>query len=326
MKTRQIFTWVAILAVLVPSMTFAQNSEARFGTDSATCVINLSLYREFAKQKNYKDAYKPWKWVYHNCPRAMQSIYLDGLRIMDSRLQHEKNVEKRNHTIDTILMIYDGRIKYFPVNTSTGKSQEGYLLGRKGMDAFLYRQDKPEEAFNILKSAVEIDGKETPIDVMQFYFNSVVAMVQKGSVDKSAIVDVYDQLSEMLENSINAETDSTVLNELYFARNNVEKLFEPYATCEDLISIYKPKFDANPNDLTLLKKITKILDKKRCTDSDLFLTATENLHKLEPSANSAYLMALRNMKEENYLQAIDYLKEALSLYDMKDKRPGLITS
>lgn len=320
MKTRQIFTWIAILAILLPSLSVAQNSGARFGADSATCVINLSLYREFAKQKNYKDAYKPWKWVFNNCPKAMQSIYLDGLRIMDYKLQNAKTAAGQQNIIDTIMLVYDNRIKYFPVNTATGKSQEGYLLGRKGMDAFLYRQDKPEFAFEILKKAVEIDGKETSIDVMQFYFNSVVAMVQKGITDKSAIVDVYDQLSEMLETSLNSESDSTVIHELLTARNNVEKLFEPYATCDDLVSIYKSKFDANPNDLNLLKKITKILDKKRCTDRDLFFAATENLHKLEPSANSAYMMAVKNMKEENYSQSIDYLKQAITLYDDNEKK------
>ena len=36
---------------------------SKYGTDSANCVIHLSLYREFYKQKNYKDALPHWRWV-----------------------------------------------------------------------------------------------------------------------------------------------------------------------------------------------------------------------------------------------------------------------
>ena len=34
-------------------------SQNKYGEDSVNCVINLSLYREYYKQKNYDDAIKP---------------------------------------------------------------------------------------------------------------------------------------------------------------------------------------------------------------------------------------------------------------------------
>ena len=65
----------------------------------------------------------------------------------------------------------------------------------------------------------------------------------------------------------------------------------------------------------MLKKITKILDKKDCTDSDLFFKATENLHRLEPTANSAKLMGIMYIKHKDYNKAVEYLKQAISLYE-----------
>ena len=34
---------------------------SKFGSDSVQCVTNISLYREYVKQKNYDDALTPWR-------------------------------------------------------------------------------------------------------------------------------------------------------------------------------------------------------------------------------------------------------------------------
>ena len=71
--------------ILPPAVLFAQEEDdsddgmsgsGRYGEDSITCVMNISLYREFFKQwkaSNYesetvKDAIGPWRWVFLNCP------------------------------------------------------------------------------------------------------------------------------------------------------------------------------------------------------------------------------------------------------------------
>ena len=36
---------------------------SKYGADSASCVMHFSLYREFYKQNNFKDAMPHWKWV-----------------------------------------------------------------------------------------------------------------------------------------------------------------------------------------------------------------------------------------------------------------------
>ena len=57
----------------------------KFGPDSAArmeCAKNLSLYREYVKQKNYVDAYNPWFKVFYACPKASKNIYIDGVKII----------------------------------------------------------------------------------------------------------------------------------------------------------------------------------------------------------------------------------------------------
>ncbi|MBU3927872.1 MAG: tetratricopeptide repeat protein, partial [Bacteroidetes bacterium] len=93
-------------------------------------------------------------------------------------------------------------------------------------------------------------------------------------------------------------------------KGNIEITFEPFANCIDLVRIYQKKFDATPDDIGLLKKITKLLDKKECVEAPLYFKATINLYKIEPSPESAYLIGKMMLLEKKYEEAIPYLEEA----------------
>ena len=99
-----------------------------------------------------------------------------------------------------------------------------------------------------------------------------------------------------------------------------EQMIEPFASCDKIIPIYEPKFKANPNDIELLRKITTNLDRKNCTKSDLFFAATENLHKLEPTPKSAYMMGKMLIDKENYKEAAVYLEEAVKTFEDNDSK------
>ena len=62
-----------IIIILFVKSANSQDIMSKYGTDSAQCVRNLSLYTEFYKQKNYKDAYEPWKKAYAICPKITKN-------------------------------------------------------------------------------------------------------------------------------------------------------------------------------------------------------------------------------------------------------------
>jgi tetratricopeptide (TPR) repeat protein len=78
------------------------------------------------------------------------------------------------------------------------------------------------------------------------------------------------------------------------------------------------RFDADPQDIENLRKITSILDKNKCTDSDLFMKATDNLFKLDPNPQAAYMMALIYDKNGNYDKAAKALEDVVRLTDDDD--------
>ncbi|MBN3035796.1 MAG: tetratricopeptide repeat protein [Bacteroidales bacterium] len=316
---------VPVLPVFSQNETDDESEEeggvSKYGDDSATCVMNISLYYEFYKQwkqSDYKnnavrDAIAPWRWVFLNCPESTQNIYIHGLTITEHRIQNETDKDRRERLIDTLLMVYDRRIQYY--------GKEGYNLGRKGVDLYKLRPNAYEETYHILGKSIELQGNKSEGPVLIYYFRAAEKMVKAEKLDKMVLVDIYDQVSQIIDFNLKKYAgDNRKLVNWENIKGNIELSFEPYATCEDLISIYAGKFESNPEDIDLLKKITKILDKKKCTDSDLFFSATEKLHKLEPTANSAYLMGKMYIKKENYARAATYLQEATLLFEDDNDR------
>jgi|TARA_Y100000031_G_C8247031_1_gene398611 tetratricopeptide (TPR) repeat protein len=298
----------------------------RYGADSAACVMNLSLYREFYKQwkqSKYKntgslnDALKSWRWVYSNCPKATENIYVDGVRMFGYKIKKEKEASLKQGLIDTLMLIYDQRIKYFPVHYKTKKPQVGKILGRKGVD--YYKLDPAKnylETYEILDDAIELDAENAKGPVYIYYFRSITKMAQKGDTDTTMVVDAYDMISDYVDDNLTKYEiagKSKESEEWLNIKGNIENTFEPFANCTDLVRIYQKKYDANPEDIELLKKITKLLDKKDCIDSKLYFNATVSLHELAPSPESAYLIGKMMLMDQQYNEAVPYLEEAIKM-------------
>ena len=47
----------------------AQTLDSKYGLDSVKTLENASIYSEFLKQKNYKEALPAWRYVFNNAPK-----------------------------------------------------------------------------------------------------------------------------------------------------------------------------------------------------------------------------------------------------------------
>lgn len=318
-----------VLIIGLSSLTFGQEPlEAKddlpkYGLDSVECVKNLSLYRGDAKQwkasgyKNeelLKSAAKYWRYVLNNCPKATENLYVDGTKIVNVLIKKEKDISKKLSLVDTLMKLYDLRAHYFPLHYKSKSPQVGAILGRKGVD--YYKIDPAKNyigTYEILGKAIELDKNRAKGPVYIYYFRSITKMAQKGDIDTAAVVDAYDMISDYVDANIDyyVKKGNTKKKEEYEnIKGNIENTFEPFANCNDLVRIYRKKYEANPEDIDLLKKITKLLDKKECFEDPLYFDATVALYKLEPSPESAYLIGKMLLKEGKYSEAVPYLEEA----------------
>lgn len=292
------------------------DDDPQFGKDSVKCVENLSLYREFFKQwkaskyssNTIQDIIPPWRWVYNNCPKASKNTYIEGVTIVDYLMNSSKTADLKNKYFDTLMLLYDQRIKYF--------NQEGFVLGRKGMDILKYKPDAIELAYPILKKAIDIDGGNADQAVFVYLFETTIKMTVAEKLDKSVVVETYESKMPLIEGNISAFADKAdKLKEWQNVKEIYETAFQPFATCEVLIPIFEKKWAEAPNDIDLLKKITSTLDKKRCTDSQLFFDATVKLNELEPSPVTSLYIAKVYLKNNEYQKAMPYLENASQIED-----------
>jgi tetratricopeptide (TPR) repeat protein len=141
-------------------------------------------------------------------------------------------------------------------------------------------------------------------------------MAKEGKSDSTIIFDTYDISTQVIDKNLKKnEGNAEETANWQTIQTNVELLLEPFATCKDLVSIYRKKFTETPDDLELLKKITKILDDKKCQSDPLYFETTKKLYEIEPSPASAYMIGKMLLNEGKYAEAIEYLKETEKLED-----------
>jgi len=277
------------------------NAQGKFGHDEQTCKENLSMFREYYKQKNYIDAYDPWIWAFKNCPASSQNIYKNAPKIIKEKIQMDK--ENKAAYVDTLLMVFNKRIKYF--------GGEGYVLGLKGFELVQIDQNRSEEALAYLKKSLELEGNNSSVQAVYGYMKAMVNLEKIGVKTKEDVLEAYTWISGIVEFNIINETKATK----YFIKysEKIEKLFTPYANCNDLISLFSKKFQFNTDDLKLVQRITKLLNNKKCTDSDLFFKASHRLYELDPSAASADKMSKMSIAKGKTSDAIVFAKKAVEI-------------
>ena len=291
-----------VLLVGILFFSFNVYAQTKFGLNEQECKENLSMFREYYKQKNYTDAYNPWMWAFKNCPESSQNIYKNGPKIIKQKII-ANDLENKSAYIDTLMMIFDKRIQYF--------GKEGYVLGLKGYELVSVDKNRSEEALRYLNQSLDLEGNNSSVQAVYGYMRAIVNLEKSGVKEKSDVLEAYNRVSEVIDFNINSQSKSAKFF-IKFAPK-IEALFTPYANCDDLLALFSKKFDSTIDNIKLLKRITKLLSEKGCTDSELYFNVSSRLYDIDPSALAAYQMCKMSISKDKKDKAIEYAKKALEL-------------
>jgi len=199
---------------------------------------------------------------------------------------------------DTLMMIFDQRIKYF--------GKEGYVLGLKGYELINIDKSRSEEALGYFQQSLEIDSNNSSVYAVYGYMKAIVNLEKKGEKTKQDVLEAYARISGIV--------DYNIVNETFIQYSEkIENLVIPYANCEDLIAVFSVKFDPATNDVSFLNKVTKLLADKKCSTHQLFFDASSRLYELEPSASSADKMAKMSIAKGKSTAALGFAKKAMEM-------------
>ena len=302
---------VAAMALMSSNKVSAQG---KYGPDSTECIKYLSYYTEYYKQKNYDSALPNWRKAYHYCPPSSRySMLSDGSTLLRNLIQKNKNNPVyKAQLVDSLMTIYDQRVQYFPKYAISS-------LNNKALDMSNYMKDEPMKLLEGLTAIVDQTKEQTRTNVFVFQLNTAIDLYKMGMVDPETVIDIYDKgvmyLGQVTpKNEVEQRSIAKTIEdfETLFIQSQV-------ASCENLVALFTPRVEADPQNLDLAKNVVKIMSiTEGCTDNDLYLTAVNTMYTMEPSANSAYYLYRLYSGRNDYDNAVKYIEEAIASADSDD--------
>lgn len=329
MKLFKIFVfWVGLMIILPVS---AQNSEE--------CLQDLSIFAEYAKVKNYDEAYGPWLKVREACPSLNVAIFSYGERILKDRIK-KATPETRDAETADLIKLYDQWLENFP--TRRNVSVSGDIISSKAQAMLDYKTADKMEVYKTFDLAYQTDAKSfsNPKELYN-YFKTLYDLYKEGNqgVTMEQLFNKYEEVSEKFEiESINLAKKLDVIlkkqeegtplssrevrskrvyginsNAIGTFLSNLDAIISKEATCVNLVPLYKRNFEEFKSDAVWLKRAASRMDSKECSDDPFFVTLVEALHTLDPSADSAYYLGILKDKAGDSQEALKYYEESISL-------------
>ena len=298
------------------------------GGDIQECKTYISFYHGYFKQDDFERALPNWRVAYRICPPTHSSnLYLHGENIIRYYLDNDKvSAAEREGMLDTLMRLFNERSQYFP------KSRLAQM-NRKGLDASKYLSDESRK-MEIYKEVLDVNGIDTDPQIVFFYMLGTLDNYKEGNADAEKVITTYDSMMELLEtagknnaatlaalvpgskdyekNLKSAKKDSTSISN---TKKDVEDLFiaSRVASCENLIDLFTPRYEADPDNVELIEKIVGMLNNADdCNKNDLYFATATKLYQMKPSYTAAYSLFRLNAGRDNVNEAIKYLEEAIA--------------
>jgi tetratricopeptide (TPR) repeat protein len=244
-----------------------------------------------------------------NVPNHHISLYIQGLELFDKLATLEKAPEKRKAYIDSLMLIYDLRIK--------NCGDEANVFNRKALSFVKFNANaQPVETLQMLDKAFELNGNDILESTIVPYFHVVRLNFLNKKITEDDVLTRYDKLIELVDAKIQkAQSEGKPVDKLQKMKEDLEALLLATVTinCDIVRSKFVPKFKANPDDIEMAKKIFTFMLKDKCTDDPIWLEAAEVVYKNEKNCGLAKNIGILHLSRENYEQAEQFLKEAQEL-------------
>ena len=310
---KRILSLISFLAVAIcGTALYAQNPNDKYGPNSTECLKYISYYEEYFKQKNYDSAIPNWRKAYELCPvTSRYKILQDGTTLMKYLIKkNELNSEYKEKLVDSLFVIYQKRVDYWPKHK---KSSLNYMA----TDIYNFKQDNPEELYEGLSQIIDQLKADTDAKTFPLYMKVACDLYQAGKLEPEKVIETYEKCVEYLGliDVANNETKQRFVEE---NTNDVQSLFitSQVASCDNLIALFGPRYEADSQNLDLAKNIVKMmLITEGCTDNDLFLNAVTTVYTLEPSHTSANWLFKLYAGRGDVDNAVKYMEEAIAAED-----------
>lgn len=312
----------ALFALSCATAAFAQTGASdgsRFGhgQDSLNCLKNISIYTEYVKTNNFKDAYTPWKAVFDEAPWAQVATYTNGAKILRALIAQEKDAAKQKEYFDQLIKVHDQRIQYLEQLNSLvrNKTTKGDILGNKAHDYFTMGGQDINAAYDMFAEAVAAEKHNLPYYVLMEFVDASAQKMKADESHKEQFIQDYIATSGYADEAFKAAAKESAKKNYKTAKDNIDAHFinSGVATCDNLQAIYAPKVEANKTNLDYLKQVISVMQMLGCTEAEAYFAASEAAHAIEPTAATAIGCGYMYYKKGDLDKCLSYFDNAIEL-------------
>jgi hypothetical protein len=308
------FAYILFAAAALVLSGSVSSAQGKYGADSAECIKYLSYYQEYYKQHNYDAALPNWRKAYKLCPpTASQNMFVHGTTLMTRLYSATKDAAARAAIADTVIALQDQRLATYPKNKIS-------ILNNKGNYIIKYKENDTKFVYDNLNDIIEKIGAEARPSLLVYDLQSSIKLYKEGALTADNVIADYNKVIDCINNAVAKNDEEAAQNAS--VKRDLESIFadSKVASCDNIIAIFGPRFEENPNDQALVTTIVKLMNSAEdCFSNDLYLKAVTSMHKNEPSAQSAYFLYKLNSSRDNVDEAISYLEEAVAGADAENK-------
>lgn len=280
-------------------------------SEEVQCELELSNMAEFMKIDLPDYAYSAWKKLFEHCPDASKNIYISGAKIYVDKLRKVEDPQRKQELLDTLMMIYDRRIKYY--------NEEGYVMGRKGMDIIRFNEKEFEKAYEAFSRSTEIRKGETDLNVITGLIQTGSVMLRSEKITPVEFLSDYMTASDILEQKRATGQNPAKLKRV---KTIMDKILSNtrISDCDAIKNALTEKVNAPDVDGDFLKLSLDLLTVSGCDNTEFYSTVNERLMEVEPDPALAYEVAKYSLKNDDFEKAAEYLRKAIDYEEEPEQK------
>ena len=317
-----------------------------FGQATVNCAEKLSIFAEMAKTKNYgEETFKHLQELRKDCATLSEATYIYGERIYNFRIDNAKTPADKEKEVRELMKLEDEYRTHFPAKVKG-------IDVKKAMALFENNVGTSDEVYQLLDTAFKTDKDNfSNPKALYVYFEIYVNDFEAGKkgIQLQDVFTKYDEISDKigeeekvvsdaLDALIQKEDSGTVLTDkenrykenhqinmdaFETIRSSMDAKIAQLATCERLIPFLGASYEENKNNEEWLRRAAERLDRKGCSEDPLFSKISDALHKLNPTAESAYNLGVSFYSKKNTTKALEYFNQSAELQKDNTKKANV---
>ena len=323
MKSKIIIAGLAVMLGL-SGLANAQCKEWNWGDNPDVSKEKYVLHNDLVKAEQYKEAIPAHNWLLENTPDLQRAIYINGEKIYSKLADDEKDEAQKAIYVDSLMLIYDMRIKYCGETAS--------VLDRKALYAMkYYGADKEKAAWvlSVYDTLFDVANGDVMDANLKYYMTSM--KVNKFYLDNLSDEDILNRYDKIMKAVVFSREQLIKKGKSTAKLDAIEKDVNETLgelvklDCDKTKELFGPKFEADPEDIATAERIFSFMLIGKCTDDPLWLAAGKAIFTDKPDYGLAKNIGLKDMANEDYESANYYFGKAMELAQSDDQKADIET-